>query len=322
MTEATRGDDPAGVEWGEVEALWAGFERALSEQLARMVDPDEADLLILEVPGFDDDVPGTAPYVQFAVGDAGEALHTEVSGNAYLERPFMLDDASCARMRAAGWSGADADEKNWFRDDPVPQAAAVSRSVVEALRAQFGVAHPELLTYRAWGPAAESAARLGLCASTSVPIDTVDQRGASAEAFPDAAVHEPESRDDLLALVGAVLRHKFETVTIDDDGDFVVVHLGQPVFVSALADQPAVQIFTRVVHGVRSRRGAAVEIGLLNRDHPWVKWSLRDRSVWQSVMVPAMPFADFHLELMLDIFWAAMSETRDDLALRTGGEVA
>ncbi|WP_158630695.1 T3SS (YopN, CesT) and YbjN peptide-binding chaperone 1 [Nocardioides daphniae] len=218
--------------------------------------------------------------------------------------------------------GADADEKNWFRDDPVPQAAAVSRSVVEALRAQFGVAHPELLTYRAWGPAAESAARLGLCASTSVPIDTVDQRGASAEAFPDAAVHEPESRDDLLALVGAVLRHKFETVTIDDDGDFVVVHLGQPVFVSALADQPAVQIFTRVVHGVRSRRGAAVEIGLLNRDHPWVKWSLRDRSVWQSVMVPAMPFADFHLELMLDIFWAAMSETRDDLALRTGGEVA
>ncbi|WP_158630696.1 TY-Chap domain-containing protein [Nocardioides daphniae] len=105
MTEATRGDDPAGVEWGEVEALWAGFERALSEQLARMVDPDEADLLILEVPGFDDDVPGTAPYVQFAVGDAGEALHTEVSGNAYLERPFMLDDASCARMRAAGWSG-------------------------------------------------------------------------------------------------------------------------------------------------------------------------------------------------------------------------
>lgn len=126
----------------------------------------------------------------------------------------------------------------------------------------------------------------------------------------------------MIGLVGQVLREKFGEVMVDDDEDFVLRHLDQPVFVRVLPDQPAVQIFTRLVHGVRSRRGAAVEIGLLNRDDVWMKWILRDHSVWQSAMVPAMPFAETHLEVMLDLFWHSMERTRDDLALRTGGEVA
>lgn len=322
MSEATRGEGPTGCDWDELDARWSEFERALSRHLARMVDPDEADLLILEVPGFDDDEPGTAPYAQFSACDGGEALHTEVSGNAHLGSRFRLDDDSSARMRQAGWAGADAHEKNWFREDPVSRAPEVAAGVVEALRTRFGVAHPELLTYRSWGPAARVADDLGLCQSAAVPIDTVDQRGRTTESFPDGEVHEPASRDDLLALVGSVLRLKFDRVTLQDDGDFVVLHQGQPVFVRVLSDQPAVQVFTRVVHGVRSRRGAAVELGLLNRDHPWVKWTLHSRSVWQSLMVPAMPFAEVHLAGMLDIFLVAMADTRHDLAVRTDGEVA
>lgn len=56
-----------------------------------------------------------------------------------------------------------------------------------------------------------------------------------------------------------------------------------------LAHQPGIEILARVAHGVRSLRGAAVEIGILNRDAAWVKWALRDRDIWQSTPVPAFP---------------------------------
>lgn len=181
MAGAARGDDPREPIEVDLEghARWSEFEQELAAQLARMDDDAESDLLILEVPGFDDDAPGTAPYVQFAASDAGAALHTEVSGNAHLEPQFLLGSGACDAMRAAGWSGADEWEKNWFRDDPIRRAPQVARSVVAALRDRFGVTHPDLLTYRAWGPAADTAGHLGLCASAAVPVDTVDLRPAS-----------------------------------------------------------------------------------------------------------------------------------------------
>lgn len=55
--------------------------------------------------------------------------------------------------------------------------------------------------------------------------------------------------------------------TVDDDGDFVLHHLGQPVWVRVRTDQAAVEIMARVAHDVHSRRATAVEIGLLNRDN-------------------------------------------------------
>lgn len=306
-----------------VEARWVEFEQQLAAQLARMDDVEESDLLIVEVPGFDDDAaPGTAPYAQFAAAEAGAALHTEVSGDAYLRAEFRLGAGDWAAMRSAGWSGAAEEEPNWFRDDPLASAVQVARSVVIALRERFGVAHPDLLTYRAWGPAADEAAQLDLCASTAVPVDTVDlRRTAEQEQFADGTFQVPVSQEDLGLMVGRVLRDKFDGVEVDEDGDFVLPHLGQSVFVHVLPQEPAVHIIARVVHGVRSRRGAAVETGLLNRDDVWVKWTLRERSVWQEVMVPAMPFAELHLIVMLDIFLATLERTRDDLALRTGGEV-
>lgn len=313
-----------------VEARWVEFERELAAQLTRMDDTEESDLLILEVPGFDNDAPGTAPYAQFAAAEAGTALHTEVSGNAHLEPQFTLGAAACDAMRASGWQGADEAEKNWYRDDPLVAVAQVACSVVTALRQRFGVAHPDLLTYRAWGPAAEGAAGLALCASAAVPVDTVDLRRSAGqeqvlkleqEQFADGTFQVPVSHGDLGLMVGRVLREKFDAVVVDEEGDYVLPHLGQSVFVQALPEEPAVHVFARVVHGVRSRRGAAVEIDLLNRDDVWVKWTLRDRAVWQEVMVPAMPFAELHLIVLLDHFLHTMERTRDDLALRVGGDV-
>ena len=61
---------------------------------------------------------------------------------------------------------------------------------------------------------------------------------------------------------------------------------------------------------------------MLNRRHMWTQWVLRDREVWMRLPMPALPFVPQHLVSMLDIYLEAMSQTRNDLAFRTGGRVA
>lgn len=120
-----------------------------------------------------------------------------------------------------------------------------------------------------------------------------------------------------------MLREKYESEPVlDEDGDFVLQHLGQPVWVRVRGDQPAVEIVARVAHDVYSRRRTAVEIGLLNRDSVWVQWVLVERMVWQRLMLPGLPFVPAHLDAMLDGFLEVMTSTRDDLAYRVGAKVA
>ncbi len=193
------------------------------------------------------------------------------------------------------------------------------------MRTSFGIAHPQLLTHHAWGPAAEGVGVLGLCATADVPADApqapANPTARMAHGGPLAV--QPEGRDDLLRIVADVLREKYETEpTVDDDGDFVLHHLGQPVWVRVRTEQPAVEILARVAHDVRSRRATAVEIGLLNRDSAWAGWTLYDRSVWQTILLPGSPFVPSHLDQMLEVFFKAMSKTRDDLAYRLNAKVA
>jgi len=134
---------------------------------------------------------------------------------------------------------------------------------------------------------------------------------------------ETADRDELVEVVADQLRQKYEEEpTVDDDGDFVLHCIGQPVWVRVQQHQPVIEIFTRVAHEVYSRRAAAIEVGILNRDNIWSRWALRDRDVYQSVFIPAHPFAPAHLGEMLDLFFAAMRDTRDDLALRLRAKVA
>ena len=102
----------------------------------------------------------------------------------------------------------------------------------------------------------------------------------------------------------------------------MLTHLDQPVWVRVRDDQPAVEIFARVTHGVHSRRATAAEIAVLNRRHMWTQWVLDDREVWMRLPMPALPFVPQHLVSMVDVFLEAMSQTRDDLAFRVGGRVA
>ena len=338
MTDTNRGGTSAdqpdeGVnEIHELDAAWATLENGLRVYLATMVDPDEGDHLLLELPEPYPDGDGCPPYVQVAGCGEGRLLRIEVSGNTFLRPLFQLDAEGCRFLRSAGWGGnvlrGSVDDHNWHIVGPVDDVDGVVNDVVVALRHHFGIAHPELLTYQAWGPAAEGAEILGLCATDDVPVDAPGGSTASGsilegESVLGYTVLEPADRDELLQTVERLLREKYEgEPTIDEDGDFVLHHLGQPVWVRARTDQPAIEIMARVAHDVRSRRATAVEIGLLNRDSLWVGWDLRGRTVWQTLVLPAFPFVPRHLNEMLDVYLEAMSSTRDDLAYRTGAKVA
>jgi hypothetical protein len=322
------GNDPVPA---EIDADWAAFEVALAGYLATMTDPDEGDHLLVEVTDPDPDgEAGCPPYAQFAGCGDGAMIRAEISGNAYLRPQFRLGYDAAAWLTRMGWSGGavtaadgvDAlEEPNWYVVAPLDRIEEVARVVVAAMRDRFGIVHPQLLTYQAWGPAADEAEFLGLCATGEVPFD--EPQGVGRQPILGQLALQPSNRDELVGFVCAVLREKYEAdPTVDDDGDFVLHHLGQPVWVCVRTDQPAVEIMARVAHDVHSRRATAVEIGLLNRDNLWVRWTLRERTVWQTLLLPGSPFVPTHLYEMLDLYIAAMSETRDDLAYRTGAKVA
>lgn len=196
-------------------------------------------------------------------------------------------------------------------DDEYTENHAVGREplvhrAVMVLRNIVGVPHPQLLTHRADGPCARLSPVLGL-AWTGGPRPA-----------PEAYVET--DREVLLDIVEDALNGVYD-VERDEDDDLYLEHLGQRVWVQVLPDAPAVVISTRVAHGVRSRRQAAVEVGILNRSNPWIWWQVVGRDVFQTATVEGMPFAPYHLMTTMAVFLKAM-QLRDDLALRVGGEVA
>lgn len=277
MNDRHQGGEAAHTESFDQELMqaWSDLASELAAQLRRM--RDESDHLILELPAGDQG--GTRPYAQFAAFGPGR-VRAELSGNAYLAPAYVLTDEWCESMTSMGWAGNDESEPNWYVERPVEDAKNIAALVVASLRLAFGVAHPQLLTYRAWGANADEATGLGLSATAEVPVE----RPAEPVAL------QPEDRDDLSAMIRMTLHVKLdEEPTVDSDGDVVLTHLDQPVWVRARDDMPAVEIFAQVVHSVRPRRATAVEIGILNRDNPLVKWSMRERTVWQHIVIPACP---------------------------------
>ncbi|MGH3502995.1 MAG: TY-Chap domain-containing protein [Nocardioidaceae bacterium] len=332
MNNANRGGTPADPNKdaiGELDALWDELEEVLSDYLATMVDPHEGDHLIIELaaPGHEGGV-GCPPYAQFAGFGDGQMIRAEVAGNTYLSPQYQLVEDGCDFLAMVGWSGNDEAEPNWYVERPVGGAGEIANQAVWVLRYYFGVAHPQLLTHQAWGPAADGVSVLGLCATGDVPTDEPHAPAVPAalrggESVLERLALKPANREDLLNILERLLREKYEgEPTIDDDGDFEFDHLGQPVWVAVRDEQPAVEIMARVAHDVYSRRATAVEIGLLNRDSLWVKWTLRDRTVWQTLVLPGVPFVPSHMDAMLDLFFEAMTSTRDDLAYRIGAKVA
>lgn len=294
----------------EVARAWQVLAAALTVQLRQMSDAE--DHLLVELPEFDDGE--GRPYSHF-VGKAGGRLRAEVSGNVHLAATHVLSDDECDALRAQGWHGNDETDSNWWLERPLAEAAALAEAVVEVLSDVYDVAHPQLMTYRAWGPHADTADQLGLSATVDVPAELPEPED------DEPLVLTPDGPEDLVMMVKAVLHAtRGEAPEVDGDGDIVLTHMGQPVFIRARHDVPALEIFARVAHGVYSRRAAAIEVGVLNKNHVFVKWVLSGRNVFQGVTVPTSPFAVAHFEGLLGAFLHTMTETRDDLVTRLGAK--
>lgn len=309
---------------------WEALATRLLGCLEGLAGGEEGDHLRLELIGPESEgaAPDYYPYVQFASTGVSGLLQAELPGNVLVHPLYKLDRHECAALRSTGWFGNDPHgEIDWileFVDDDLEE---IAQQAVVILRDYFGIVHPHLLTFRGSGLADDIDQYLGLCASAEVPIDkpslaSFRPGGAGGTAETDARALVAGNHEELVVLVTEALAQIIDDEPeIDDEGDFLLHHMNQVVWVRVLGHQPGIQILARVVHDVRSRRGAAVELSILNRDTAWVTWSLHDRAIWQSILIPALPFVPSHLEGLVKVFLRTMAATRDDLAFRTGGQV-
>lgn len=189
------------------------------------------------------------------------------------------------------------DERGCGRNPPVHRAIMLLRNIAE-------IPHPHLLTHRATGP----------CAAWSGVLGLAWTKGA------DTSYAHASGRDALLDLVEETIGTHI-AVGRDEDDDFFIDHAGQRVWIRVLGET-AVEISTRVAHGAHSRRQAAVEVSILNRSSQWIWWQILGRDIFQTATIDASPFAPKHLSSTLAHFLHTMTSTRDDLALRVGGQVA
>lgn len=312
-------DDPT----DELATMWSDLTDALTGSLDGLGMCEAGAFLRLELIGPEPKgaAPEYYPYVHFAATGELDGVVAEMPGDLLIHPLYALDDAQAEALRGTGWEdNIGSGELEWTLEFSSDDAEWVATQVVTILRDFFGIVHPQLLTFRCKGFVPEIGDILGLTETDKVPIDkpTLATFGGGDE----ARAHVVRSRAELIPLVAEVVGEFVDDEPeVDGDGDFVLRIMGQLAWVRVLDDQAAVEILARVVHGVRSQRGAAVEIGILNRDAAWVRWTLRERDVWQSIMIPAQPFAPTHLKELLKVFCRAMAATRDDLALRTGGSV-
>lgn len=307
-----------------VHELWDLLAINLRAQLDRLADGSEGDFLRLEVLGSESE--GTYPYVEFSATAAPGVLYATIPGNVLVHPLYKLDRNQCAALRRMGWFGNDpSGEVDWLQEFLEVDSMEVAQEAVLILRDYFGIAHPQLLTFQASGLDDDHTRGLGLCASTAVPIAkpaVATGWSANAPTLTSEEAFVPEDHADLVVLVAEALEQILgDEPDTDVDGDFVLMHMDQSVWVRVHEHQPGVEILARVAHGVQSRRAAAVEVTLRNRDADWITWSLRGRDIWQRILIPGMPFVPAHLEGLLPLFLHAMAATRDDLALRTGAEV-
>lgn len=178
------------------------------------------------------------------------------------------------------------------------EPADLAQAIVRVAREDLRLPHPQLFTARVLGP---GAARL-------------------ADALRVTVTADEEIPDDLRPLAAAVIARVFGAEPeVDDDGDLTFLIGGTRAWLAVLPGGGLVRITAPVVRNVYSRRTAAVEVGLLNRNSVCSMWFTHNRDVFLRNTIPAHPLSADNLEGMLREFADEMSGKRDDLAYRLGG---
>lgn len=298
----------------EVEEAWRTFRKGLARYLSAMTGDDH---LVIEMPSSGDEDGMVTPYAQFAVTQNDE-VRAELSGNSVLACWYRLAAPQLARLARSGWQMPDEDDgPNLHRYATKDEVRRLALSVSRALQKQYGVPHPTLMSVRGWGPNADHLTDIGL------PVDPDCLTGAAqVEARMLTEIEAPgfeTPRDELLAATSAALDSLFERVVEKDgDGDFVIPDQPRPVYVRVHQDLPLIEAYSVLAIGVRSRRQAAVETALLNRDHMLIKFVLHERNVIATMNLPAHELNAGSLLETLPMFLNTVNAVRGDVTLRTG----
>lgn len=318
-------DEDFGV-WDQ-EAAWAGFGSGLGRYLDQV---GVSDHLVIAVPG--PTVEPCAPYLTIG-GTPSEEIYLSVPADSLLLESHRIGAAGAAWLLDAGFLP---DESiGWLRRVPSESFADLAQTACSVLRIVFAVPHPGVLGYDVVGPAAETADRLGLDPSAEITVEREVDRSLpegemSGESGPGRFLPEsvlpelflPEDFGELRELVTTALDARWAAGEPDSEGDIRLLADGLVAWLRVRTDQPALEIVTPVVHEVRSRRGAAVELAVLNRTNAWVKWSLHGRSIYLVQLIHAYPFVPMQMNQMIELYFDTLADSTDDLVLRVGGRKA
>ena len=272
-----------------VSASWGRFEGRLRGELASIGER----FFSVSVMGAGE---ATAPYAQFA-GAGGQVL-AELSSNAFLDPGFALDASGEAALVALGWQRPQEDRPNWWYDVPRELADQIPAMVTGAFRLVFDVVDPEFLDW-----------------------SVADEPAAVVTTSPTPVIGVPRDPEELVDLVEAALVAELgaDEVCRDEDGDFPVETAAGLLWVRVSGEAPVVRVFTTVVVGVKRTRQAEIEVGILNRRLPSLKFYVADGAVVAAADLPATPFVSSQLVHLIAEMNEVLVRVVPDLATRIGG---
>ena len=267
-----------------LEASWGRFEADL---LRRLTSLGDGYLVISTGPRQDD---GASPYVQFA-GSPGE-LRGEVSSNRYLGSGSKLTRADHQALRALGWAapGRGVATSNWRIDVDLDMARLLTGMAVATLRQVLGVISPDFL------------------------LDDDHQSEVQAEEAERFVIGNAESPEQLMEMVGQILVERGQdSAEPDGDGDLLVEGPRGFCWVQARRDLPAVTFWGTVLSDVTNLQQALLEINVLNRRVPLVRFSLRGDAILFHSDLGAVPLVGDQFNARVDFLFARIPEIALDL---------
>lgn len=267
-----------------LEASWGRFE---AELLRRLMSLGDGFLIISTGPPLDD---GASPYVQFA-SSPGE-VRGEVSSNRYLGSGSKLTRADHQALRALGWiaPGRGTANSNWHIDVDLDIAPLLTGMAVATLRQVLGVISPDFL------------------------LRDDDQPEVEAEEAERFVLGCAESPEQLMEMVSQILVERGqEAAEPDGDGDLFVEGPRGFCWVQARRDLPAVTFWGTVLSDVTNLQQALLEINVLNRRVPFVRFSLSGDTILFHSDLGAVPLVADQFDARVDFLFARIPEIALDL---------
>ena len=94
---------------------------------------------------------------------------------------------------------------------------------------------------------------------------------------------------------------------------------GHMTWLTLVPGKPVVRIFALPVWGIKSRRAAAREVEILNRDSELIRYHLSGDRLQADLDFAAGPFVPRHLAECVSAFQSTITKVKVDFAARTGG---